>query len=28
VRVVNLKPGDRLKAAARVLESDEEEEST
>jgi DNA gyrase subunit A len=28
VRVVNLKPGDRLKAAARVLESDEEEEGT
>jgi DNA gyrase subunit A len=27
VRVVNLKPGDRLKAAARVLESDEEEGS-
>ncbi|MHC4427116.1 MAG: DNA gyrase subunit A [Planctomycetota bacterium] len=25
VRVVNLKPGDRLKAAARVLEADEEE---
>ena len=26
VRVVNLKPGDRLKAAARVVESDDQED--